>query len=418
MNTFDIASELRTSLPPKKNMYRLKTYPDTILGSEITKWLISQQYALNSTEANYIATELIEKGHIYNVLDDDEVDFQGGGQLYKYSADDRVQFNIDDVDLKKVELLLTNVVRKKDVVIKYVTFREVFTGSDAVTLMIQKGMVVTREDAVKVGEKMLQIHLMTLIQTSNDKFEFLDDSQSLYSLKDRNRLGNMVGIGAPLKSLQLSSDAVPSDPALSVSSSMVNKQDSDTSFLTESIDSEETNGPRSIYHVSSPKPQSVNISSPSSKMASIKSILSPRTNSVTTKVSNSQKSPAVQFGMSSKDEGADKGMVREGSFKGALQRGLSGKKSGEEQTVAHRDMFRSVTSKKSKVVSRASSSKLDLNADGRSKSNYYNDSRIEIQLPDLESYYADLLNQNMVLDQSPTKSLTPTRAEEEIVPNE
>lgn len=70
-----------TGIPLQTHRYRLRTYNNCLLGSELVDWLICQQKSNNRVQAAAICQALLEGGYIECVTD--SIDFVDGYVLYK-----------------------------------------------------------------------------------------------------------------------------------------------------------------------------------------------------------------------------------------------------------------------------------------------------------------------------------------------
>mmetsp|Transcript_22626 Transcript_22626/g.39040 ORF Transcript_22626/g.39040 Transcript_22626/m.39040 type:complete len:477 (+) Transcript_22626:91-1521(+) len=201
LNYFDLAAHMKSSIPIRKHIHRLKSYPGTMLGSEIEKWLLANHYANNPAEVVYLGSGLIGFGHIYDVLNEDEGEFQSNhNAIYRFCADDRKELKVEDVDLNQVEVLLTSSVKRQDVIIENVMYTDAFSGADAVSLLVVRGIIHERKDAVRVGQNLLKNGMISNVTSNQDESlgDFQDSADQLYCLhgKKKKRLSGRIQLGS------------------------------------------------------------------------------------------------------------------------------------------------------------------------------------------------------------------------------
>eukprot|EP00184_Porphyridium_aerugineum_P000956 CAMPEP_0184701868 /NCGR_PEP_ID=MMETSP0313-20130426/21930_1 /TAXON_ID=2792 /ORGANISM="Porphyridium aerugineum, Strain SAG 1380-2" /LENGTH=430 /DNA_ID=CAMNT_0027162113 /DNA_START=155 /DNA_END=1444 /DNA_ORIENTATION=- len=88
-NFFELIIVMKAELEVKNHNLRLKNYESTFLGSEAVKWLVAAGHASSTVEAVFIGAELMNQGHIYNPVDEDDPEFKNGYKLYRFAMDDR-----------------------------------------------------------------------------------------------------------------------------------------------------------------------------------------------------------------------------------------------------------------------------------------------------------------------------------------
>lgn len=83
-NLYEEICRPNTGVPIKTQRYRLRTYSDCFLGSDLVDWLICQQRANTRIQAAAICQALLEGGYIEHVSD--PFHFIDGNALYKLGS--------------------------------------------------------------------------------------------------------------------------------------------------------------------------------------------------------------------------------------------------------------------------------------------------------------------------------------------
>jgi len=180
-NYFDLVADMKLAIGTKKHTFRFKTYDNCFPGPDALKWLIQSSHAANTMEAFFLCNEMVNHGHIYDAVDDDEQEFKIGHRLYRFSADDKKQINVDEIDLDAVEQSLSALVKRTEIVISGMTFADVFRGNDAIDLVLQKGFVTTTAEACQLCDNMVKAGILTVVSsTAGGEFK-----EGVYKIVDK-----------------------------------------------------------------------------------------------------------------------------------------------------------------------------------------------------------------------------------------
>ncbi|KAA8499526.1 Phosphatidylinositol 3,4,5-trisphosphate-dependent Rac exchanger 1 protein [Porphyridium purpureum] len=150
IDLFQVATRMRASVEVKSRLYGAKRYPDCFIGHEAAQWMVDCGLCSDAQEAVYLGNLLVNAGLIFHVVD--EVDFRADKKMFYQFHIDQVEFQVPQgAELEELKEKFSDYVTTHNRLYHLKEYKDVFVGSDAVDIMLQKGMAQSRKHAVAIG---------------------------------------------------------------------------------------------------------------------------------------------------------------------------------------------------------------------------------------------------------------------------
>jgi hypothetical protein len=165
----------------KRRRYRVRTYPNCFVGREAVDWMVKNLNLRTRQEAVAIGEILMQRGIIRHVLDTEPF----ADRYYFYAFADAIQHrqsvstsSIENTEIQTLIKLMRDPIVGLNIQDRKWRFRKYpkcFVGSEAVSWMMDTLRLYSREEAVRIGQLLIQrgvLHHVTNDQDFEDKYLF------------------------------------------------------------------------------------------------------------------------------------------------------------------------------------------------------------------------------------------------------
>ncbi|NXM74317.1 DPTOR protein, partial [Serilophus lunatus] len=213
----------------KDRRYHLRTYPNCFVAKELTDWLIDHKEAPDRETGIRLMQKLMDHYIIHHVCDEHS-DYKDAKLLYRFRKDDGTFPLSKDVKVfMRGQSLYEKLVSVEESILKVreensVKYQRTFLGCEMVDWLIQEGEVENRQEAVELGQALLE---HGIIQHVSNRHHFFD-SDILYhfwiNFRRRRRLTELLN--------ENSSRALSESPDSPFCLRKLNPEPGNTSFLS------------------------------------------------------------------------------------------------------------------------------------------------------------------------------------------